>query len=265
MSDSSSTILVRKERGVMWITLNRPEVLNALDLATLKKLQTVLKEAEFELETKCVVITGMGRAFCAGADLQSLKTRSASEGGLSLDADLREGLNPIVSRIFNMEKPVIAMVNGVAAGAGMSIAFSCDLRIISVNARFVEAFAKVGLVPDSGATFTMPRLLGLTKSMELAFTGDGLDSKEAERLGIVNKVVLPQQLETETRLVAERLAAGPRGLGLSKRAIHRALSMDFDSTLEYEANAQLIAGSTLDHKEGVAAFVEKRSPEFKGK
>jgi len=117
MSDSSSTILVRKERGVMWITLNRPEVLNALDLATLKKLQTVLKEAEFELETKCVVITGMGRAFCAGADLQSLKTRSASEGGLSLDADLREGLNPIVSKIFNMEKPVIAMVNGVAAGA----------------------------------------------------------------------------------------------------------------------------------------------------
>jgi len=147
----------------------------------------------------------------------------------------------------------------------MAIAFACDLRIMSEGARFVEAFAKVGLVPDSGATYTMPRLLGLTKAMELGFSGEGIDAKEAERLGVVTKVVAHDRLESETRTLAEKLARGPKGLGLTKRAIHRALSLDFDSALEYEALTQAIAGASEDHEEGVRAFAEKRNPGFRGR
>ncbi|MDA4111518.1 MAG: enoyl-CoA hydratase/isomerase family protein [Thaumarchaeota archaeon] len=260
-SDSKDPVLVKRENGVAWITLNRPEVLNACDIATLKKLNSVLKEVETDQSTRCVVITGSGRAFCAGADLQSL----AQRGNVSLDDDLKEGFNPVCSRIFNMEKPVIAMINGVAAGAGMGIAFACDLRIMSEGARFVEAFGKVGLVPDSGATFTMPRLLGITKAMELAFTGEAIDASEADRMGIVNKIVPGDKLESETRTFAEKLAKGPKGLGLSKRAIHKALSLEFDSALEYEAELQQVAGSSEDNKEGVIAFREKRNPNFTGR
>jgi 2-(1,2-epoxy-1,2-dihydrophenyl)acetyl-CoA isomerase len=260
-SRAEDSILVKKQNGVSWVTINRPEVLNACDITTLRKFNSVLKEIENDQSIRSVVITGSGRAFCAGADLQSL----AQRGNISLDEDLREGFNPVCSKIFNMEKPVIAMVNGVAAGAGMGIAFACDLRTMSEGAKFVEAFAKVGLVPDSGSTFTMPRLLGLTKSMELIFTGEGIDSREAKRLGIVNEVYAQNDLETETRALAEKLAKGPKGLGLSKRAIHRALSSDFNSALEYEAEMQQVAGTTEDHKEGVMAFREKRPPNFKGK
>jgi len=230
----------------------------------LKKLSAALREIEGDQSIRCVVITGSGRAFCAGADLSAIKERKATEKIL-LDEDLRVGFNPVASRIFNMDKPVIAMVNGVAAGAGMGLAFACDLRIVSEGARFIEAFAKVGLVPDSGATYTMPRLLGLTKAIELGFSGEGIDAKEAERLGVVTKVVAPDKLEVETRALAEKLANGPKGLGLTKRAIHRALSLDFDSALEYEAQTQVIAGASEDHEEGVRAFTEKRTPKFKGR
>jgi 2-(1,2-epoxy-1,2-dihydrophenyl)acetyl-CoA isomerase len=257
---SEDTVLFRKDKGVAWITLNRPSVLNACDLSTLKKLGGILKEVESDTGIRCVVITGAGRAFCAGADLQSLSQR----GKISLAEDLREGFNPVCSTIFNMEKPVIAMVNGVAAGAGFGIAFASDLRIMSESARFVEAFARVGLVPDSGATYTMPRLLGLTKAMELAFTGEGIDANEAFHLGIVNRLVPQDKLEQETRITAEKLAMGPRGLGLSKKAIHKALFLDFDAALENEAEMQELAGSSSDHKEGVMAFREKRAPNFTG-
>ncbi len=255
--------MVRRENGVSWITLNRPEVLNACDLPTLKKLATALKEVEADKLARCVVITGSGRGFCAGADLQSIRQRRATDR-ISLYDDLLEGFNPVASKIFNMDKPVVAMVNGVAAGAGMGIAFACDLRIMSENAKFVESFAKVGLVPDTGATYTMPRLLGLTKAMELAFSGEGIDAKEAERLGVVTKVVPSNMLESETRALTERLARGPKGIGLTKRAIHKALSLDFDAALEYEAQIQAVAGSSEDHEEGIRAFLEKRPPKFTG-
>jgi 2-(1,2-epoxy-1,2-dihydrophenyl)acetyl-CoA isomerase len=263
LSSQGNQVLVRKENGVGWVTINRPEVLNACDIDTLKKLQGALKDLERDVGARCIVLTGAGRAFCAGADLQSLKARG-SGAELSLSEDLREGFNPIISRMRSMEKPVIAMVNGVAAGAGMGLAFASDLRIMSEGARFVEAFAKVGLVPDSGASFFMPRLLGLSKAMELAFTGEGIDAKEAERLGIVNRVVAPEQLEKETRNLAERLAKGPKGIGLAKRVINRGVVSDLEGALEYEAFVQEIAGSTHDHKEGVKAFVEKRPAQFKG-
>jgi 2-(1,2-epoxy-1,2-dihydrophenyl)acetyl-CoA isomerase len=261
---SDSVVLVKKENGVAWITINRPDVLNACDIDTLKKLQGALKDVEKDSSVRCVVLTGAGRAFCAGADLQSLKKRGVGTN-ISLMEDLKEGFNPIVSKMRNMDKPVIAMINGVAAGAGMGLALAADLKIMAEGARFVEAFAKVGLVPDSGSTFFMPRLFGLPKAMELAFTGEGLDSKEAEKLGAINKVVPIDQLEKETRSLAEKLARGPRGIGLAKRAINKALCTDLENALEYEAYMQEIAGSTEDYSEGLKAFGEKRPPQFQGK
>jgi 2-(1,2-epoxy-1,2-dihydrophenyl)acetyl-CoA isomerase len=264
MEERKDRIVVRKENGVAWLTINRPDVLNACDLDTLRDFQVALKDFESDSSVRCIVITGAGRAFCAGADLQSLINRRG-EGKLSISDDLRYGFNPIISKIRSIEKPVIAMINGVAAGAGMGIAFACDLRIMSESARFVEAFAKVGLVPDSGSTFFMTRLLGLTRAMELAFTGEGIDAKECERLGIVNKVVRREDLETETRKLAEKLARGPRSIGLSKRALNRALSLDLDGALEYEAYLQEIAGRTHDFEEGINSFIGKREPNFEGK
>ncbi|HYB04205.1 MAG TPA: enoyl-CoA hydratase-related protein [Nitrososphaerales archaeon] len=260
---STEQVLVKKENGVAWIILNRPEVLNACDIPTLKKLGAVLKEVEADKASRCIVITGSGRAFCAGADLNAIRQRRTNDK-ISLLEDLVEGFNPVASRIFNMDKPVIAMVNGVAAGAGMGIAFACDLRIMSDAARFVQAFAKVGLVPDTGATYTMPRLLGLTKAMELAFSGEGIDANDAVKLGVVTKVVPAQSLESETRTIAEKLAHGPMGQGLAKRAIHRALTLNFDQALEYEAQVQAVAGDSADHEEGIRAFLEKRPTRFTG-
>ena len=262
METTSESILVKKENGVAWITMNRPNVLNAFDVPMLKKMQSALKDADSDPSVRCVVISGAGRAFCAGVDLQSLRSRGSEA---SLEEDLREGFNPIVLRIRNTDKPVIAMVNGAAAGAGMGIALACDLRIMSEGAKFVEAFAKIGLVPDSGASFFMPRLFGLARTMELIFTGEGVDAQEALRLGAVNKVVPQDKLEEETRIMAEKLATSPRGIGHAKRAVNRALTMNLEEVLEYEARMQQIAGETEDHKEGVRAFTEKRQGQFKGK
>jgi 2-(1,2-epoxy-1,2-dihydrophenyl)acetyl-CoA isomerase len=261
---SSDPVIVKKENGVAWITINRPDVLNACNMDTLKRLQNALKEAETDSSVRCLVLTGAGRAFCAGADLQSLKKRGFGTS-ISLMEDLKEGFNPIVSKMRTIDKPVIAMINGAAAGAGMGLALAADLKIMAESAKFVEAFAKIGLVPDSGATFFMPRLLGISKAMELAFTGEGIDAKEAERLGAINKVVPLDQLEKETRALAEKLAQGPKGIGLAKRAINKALYSDLDTALDYEAYMQEIAGSTDDYKEGLKAFGEKRPPRFEGK
>lgn len=263
-AQSSDLVLVKKENGVAWITLNRPDVLNACDIETLKKLQSILKDAERDASVRCIVLTGAGRAFCAGADLQALKKRGV-ETDISLMEDLKDGFNPIVSKMRSIDKPVIAMINGVAAGAGMALALAADLKYMAEGARFVEAFAKIGLVPDSGATFFMPRLFGISKAMELAFTGEGIDAEEAEKMGAINKVVPLDQLEKETRSIAEKLAKGPKGIGLAKRAINKALFVDVDSALDYEAYMQEIAGSTEDYKEGLKAFGEKRPPQFQGK
>jgi 2-(1,2-epoxy-1,2-dihydrophenyl)acetyl-CoA isomerase len=261
---ATDSVIVRKENGVAWITINRPDVLNACDIDTLKKLQNAFKDAEKDPSVRCVVLTGAGRAFCAGADLQSLRKRGVGTA-ISLMEDLKEGFNPIVSKMRNMDKPVIAMINGSAAGAGMGLALAADLKIMADSAKLVEAFAKIGLVPDSGATFFMPRLLGISKAMELAFTGDEIGAIEAEKLGAVNKIVPMNQLESETRSLAEKLAQGPRGIGLAKRAINKALYSDLDAALDYEAYMQEIAGSTEDYREGLKAFGEKRPPQFQGK
>ena len=255
------TLLVEDAEGVRTITLNRPEALNALNETMKDELAAVLKATERDAAVRCVVLTGAGRAFCAGQDL---KDRAIAEI-TSLGDSLRQKYNPIVLSLRTMEKPVIAAVNGVAAGAGCSLALACDLRLAADKAIFSEAFVRVGLVPDSGAVFLLPRLVGLGKALEMAFTGDALDAGTAEGLGLVNRVVPAEDLMPATLELARRLAQAPtRAIGLTKRAMNRALTMTLEEALDYEAHMQEIAGHTSDHKEGVQAFVEKRTPQFKG-
>ena len=254
------TLLVDDAHGVRTITMNRPQSLNALNEALKAELAEALKAAERDDAVRCLVLTGAGRAFCSGADLKETSAQQKSYG-----ESLRRAYNPIVMRLRTMEKPVIAAVNGVAAGAGCSLALACDLRVASDKASFIEAFVKIGLVPDSAATFLLPRLVGLGKALEMAFTGDALDAGTAESLGLVSRVVPQAELMTVTMDLAQRLAQAPtRAIGLTKRAMNRALTLDLEAALNYEADVQEIAGRTNDHKEGLQAFAEKRPPRFTG-
>ena len=247
-----------------WIRINRPEVLNALDTDVIRKLHAAMNEAEKDPLVMCVVLTGEGKAFSAGADIRSLKNRQKL-AEVSFMEHLRTETNPLISKMRHMDKPIIAMINGVAAGAGMSLALAADIKIMVEGTRFVEAFAKIGLAPDAGATFLMTRSFGASRAMELALTGGEIDAKEAERLGAVNLVVPPNRLETDTRALAERLAKGPLGIRLAKRAMNRALVADLDAALDYEAHIQEIVAASEDFKEGVDAFYEKRPAKFRGK
>lgn len=256
------TLLVSDEKAVRTLTLNRPDALNAFNETLKIELADALKAAERDDAVRCVVITGAGRAFCAGQDLKDVAL--AGEDA-SLGDSLRRLYNPIITRIRRMEKPVIAGVNGVAAGAGCSVALACDMRVAADTASFIQAFVRIGLVPDSGATFLLPRLVGLGKALEMVMTGDAVPAVEAERLGLVNKVVPRDGLMEATMALATRLAAAPtRTIGLTKRAMNRALLVDLEDALDYEASMQEIAGKTHDHAEGVAAFAEKRTPTFLG-
>ncbi|MFL5733306.1 MAG: enoyl-CoA hydratase/isomerase family protein [Chloroflexia bacterium] len=255
------TILYVLDEGVLTITLNRPDVLNAFNRQMTTEIQDALKKAERDPAVRCLVFTGAGRAFSSGEDL---KARQA-EGTTGFGSTLRDRYNPIVLKMRNLEKPIIGSINGVAAGAGCSTALACDLRIVSDKASFIEVFVRIGLVPDSGSSFFLPRLVGLGKALEIAFTGDSVGAEEALRIGLVNTVVPAEELEAATRELALRLAKGPtRAIGLAKRTINRALSMDLEQILEYEVFAQETAGSTEDHKEGMAAFLEKRTPNYTG-
>jgi 2-(1,2-epoxy-1,2-dihydrophenyl)acetyl-CoA isomerase len=255
------TILYAVDEGVLTITFNRPDVLNAFNRQMTGEIQDALKKAERDAAVRCVVLTGAGRAFSSGEDLKSRQ----AEGTVGFGATLRERYNPIVLKMRNIEKPVIGSINGVAAGAGCSIALACDMRLASDKASLIEVFVRIGLVPDSGSSFFLPRLVGLGKALEIAFTGDAVNAEEALRIGLVNKVVPAEELEAATRELALRLAKGPtRAIGLAKRTINRALSMDFEQVLEYEVFSQEAAGATADHKEGMAAFLEKRTPNYTG-
>ena len=258
---SYETILYEKSNGVATITLNRPQALNAFTPQMNNELSQALREAERDGEVRCVVLTGSGRAFCAGQDL---KGRTREQRG-SLGQSLRERYNPIILRIRNMEKVVLAAVNGIAAGAGCNLALCCDLRIASEETRFIQAFVRVGLAPDCGGSFFLPRLIGLSKAMELLLLGDPVEAQQALNLGLVAKVFPVKEFAGATRKMAEELARGPRSIGLIKRAVNRALKSDLESQLEYEAQLQEIAGRSTDFDEGVQAFLEKRTPEFTGK
>jgi 2-(1,2-epoxy-1,2-dihydrophenyl)acetyl-CoA isomerase len=253
------------EEGVLTLTLNRPDCLNAFNDEMSFELQKALKDAEKDSKVRCIVLTGAGRGFSAGQDLRSRSV--ASNGTLPhLGESIRKRYSPIISKLRTMEKPVIAMVNGVAAGAGASLAFACDLRIASSSAKFIQAFVKVGLIPDSGACWLLPRLVGFGRAMELALLGDILPAETALQWGLVNQVVADDQLLETTQALAKQVAQGPtQAIGLIKRAMNKAMTVDLDEYLEYEANLQEIAGRTADYKEGVSAFLEKRPAQFSGK
>lgn len=259
------TILVEKRDQITRITLNRPESLNSFNDKMGEEFYTVLKEAARDEDTRCLVITGAGRAFSAGEDVSGLKERYGGETHPSLGDHLRTKYHPIILRIRNMEKPVIAQINGIAAGSGASIALACDIRIASEEAGLKQAFVGVGLVPDSGSSYFLTRALGPGRALELIMTGRTVGAKEAESLGLVNQVVPPAELEKTVNSIATKLANGPtKALGLSKRVVNQVSRLELADALEYEAQNQDIAGKTKDHLEAVRAFLEKRQPKFSG-
>lgn len=247
--------------GVGTITLDRPDTLNSLETTLKRDLLAVLREADRDRAVRAVILTGAGRAFCAGQDL---KERLAPDP-TPLDVEVRERYNPIVLAMRRLSKPIVAAVNGVAAGAGASLAFACDLRIAAEGASFVLAFGRLGLVPDSGASWFLPRLVGAAHAAELLYLPDPLSAADALRIGLVSRVVPGDALMVEAGGMAARLAAGaPKALALTKRAIDRSLEVGLAEALDHEASLQGIAGRTADHAEGLAAFVEKRPPRFSG-
>lgn len=261
---SLETVLTEEAEGVLTLTLNRPEVLNAVNDQLSLELGEALRYAEREAAVRCVVLTGAGRGFCSGQDLRDRAGVSA-EAPVSYGDSLRRRYNPIIRRLAGLEKPVIAAVNGVAAGAGCNLALACDLRVASDRASFIEVFARVGLIPDSGGTYFLPRVVGLGKAFEMAYLAEPVDAAEALRIGLVNRVVPHEDLMPTTRALAARLAGGPtKGYGLIKRGLRHAASRTLEEALAYEAHLQEIAGRTADHREGVAAFLEKRTPRFTG-
>jgi len=265
MSDEK-ILLTEKKNGVGIITLNRPDKLNAFSDELTFQLQDALKEMEKDKDVRAIILTAAGRGFCAGQDLQSRSIAQEMGERPSLGDSIRRRYNPIVIKLRRIEKPIIAAVNGVAAGAGASIAFACDYRIVTDKVNFIQSFTKVGLIPDSGATFILTRLVGLTKAFELMLSAEKLSAQEALHLGIINKIVSEEDLMKEAMALAEKLAMGPtKAFGLTKRAVNRAVFDDLEELLEYEASLQEIAGRSDDFAEGVKAFVEKRTPQYTGK
>lgn len=257
----AETVLRSLDGGVLTLTLNRPDALNAFTVEMKEELLAALKDAARDKGVRAVILTGAGRAFSAGQDLKERQGADVPD----LGTELRLRYNPLVLAMRRLEKPIIGAINGVAAGAGCSIALACDLRIAADNASFIEVFGRVGLVPDTGSSWFLPRLVGYARAAEMVFTSEPVEAATAERIGLVNRVVPADQLMTEANGLAGRLAkAAPLALALAKRGLNRALETSLDAALEYEAQLQAIAGRSADHREGVAAFVEKRAPEFKG-
>lgn len=255
-------LIRHKENGVCTLTFNRPEVFNSFNQKMAFALQEALKEAEQDDTVRAIVLTGEGKAFCAGQDL----AEAMDPNGPELQSIVKEHYNPIIELIRKIEKPVIAAVNGVAAGAGANIALACDITIAKKSASFIQAFSKIGLIPDSGGTFFLPRIIGVQKALALMMTGDKVSAEEADRMNMIYKCVEDEAFESFVSGFASQLAGMPtRGLGLTKRAVNQSLTNDLTAQLAVEEELQTIAGNTYDFNEGVTAFLEKRKPEFEGK
>jgi 2-(1,2-epoxy-1,2-dihydrophenyl)acetyl-CoA isomerase len=256
------TVLYSTTDGILTMTMNRPEVHNAFNEQMKKDLHDAFKEAEKDSAVRCVVLRGAGdKAFCSGQDL---KEHAGSKR--SLKESLEKSYNPLIRKMRSLEKPVVGMINGVAAGAGLSVALACDMRVMSTAAKLIEVFIRIALVPDSGSHWFLPRLAGMARAFEYCATGRDITAEEAERVGIVNRIAAPEKLEGVTMEIARSLADSPtKSIGLIKRTLNKALASDLDSLLDYEAYIQQIASETEDHKEGVKAFLEKRKAEFRGR
>jgi 2-(1,2-epoxy-1,2-dihydrophenyl)acetyl-CoA isomerase len=248
--------------SVATLTLDRPDALNSLTVPLKEELLATFRRLGRDRDVRALILTGAGRAFCAGQDLRE----RLEPGATPLATEVRERYNPLILAMRLLEQPIIGAINGVAAGAGASLAFACDIRIAAENASFLLAFGRIGLIPDSGATWFLPRLVGPAKAAEIALTGDALSAADAERFGLVARVVPSESLPDEARTLAVRLASGaPREIALTKRALNRSWDATLEESLDYEAWLQGVAGATDDHREGLAAFVEKRPPRFSGK
>jgi 2-(1,2-epoxy-1,2-dihydrophenyl)acetyl-CoA isomerase len=247
--------------GAGHIYLNRPDVLNSFNRQMAMELQEALDACNDNAAIRAVLITGNGRAFCAGQDL----AEAVSPDGPGLENIVKHHYNPIIKKIRNMAKPVVCAVNGVAAGAGANIALACDLVLASANASFIQAFSKIGLIPDSGGTFFLPRLIGMQRAAALMMLGEKISATEAAAMGMIYKVFEGSQLMEEALALTNRLSLMPtKGLGYTKRALNLSLFNNLDDQLDVEAQFQTAAGQTTDYKEGVAAFLEKRNPVFTG-
>ena len=256
------SILKNIENGVLTLKLNRPSVFNSFNREMALELQEALKEGETNTEVRAIIITGEGKAFCAGQDL----AEATDPNGPALQTIVKDHYNPIIELIRSIEKPIIAGVNGVAAGAGANIALACDITIAKESASFIQAFSKIGLIPDSGGTFFLPRIIGTQKALALMMTGDKVSANDAEKMNMIYKVVSDEAFENELYKFANQIAKMPtKGLGLTKKAVNASFSNDLSTQLALEEVLQTEAGQTFDFNEGVSAFLEKRTPEFKGK
>jgi len=259
----SNSITTNIENGVATITLNRPDKFNSFNREMAFLMQDELDSVEKNDKVRAIIITGSGKAFCAGQDIGEITNPDIDFGFKQI---LEDHYNPIVTRIRNIEKPVIAAVNGVAAGAGANIALACDVVVASENASFIQAFSKIGLIPDSAGTFFLPRLIGFQKASALMLLGDKVSAVDAEKMGMIYKVFSSEEFLEETQKIAFTLANLPtKALGLTKRLLNQSMANNLEEQLAMESKLQIESASSDDYQEGVAAFVEKRKPNFKGK
>ncbi len=257
-----STVLFTKENGVGWITLNRPDKYNSYNREMALALQASLDDCAGDDEVRCIYITGAGKGFCSGQDLSEAMNPSAED----FERMVREHYNATILRLRNIEKPIIAAVNGVAAGAGANIALACDIVVANESASFIQAFSKIGLIPDSGGTFFLPRLVGMQRAAALMMTGEKVAAADAVAMNMIYKAFPDDAFEQESKKMAMMLAQMPtRGIGLTKHLLNKSFSNDLEQQLEMEKTNQVEAGSTHDFKEGVLSFLEKRKPMFKGR
>ncbi|MFD5424318.1 enoyl-CoA hydratase/isomerase family protein [Streptomyces sp. NPDC127084] len=261
----ADTVLHRTDNSVSWITLNRPEAMNAVTWDQRERIIALLADASADPGVRAVVITATGKGFCAGADLRGAPAREGERVAGDVARTIRRGAQRLIAAVLDCEKPVIAAVNGTAAGIGAHLAFACDLVLAAESARFIEVFVRRGLVPDGGGAYLLPRLVGPQRAKELMFFGDALSAVDAQRLGLVNRVLAAGDLEKTAREWSERLAQGPtRALALTKELVNASLDADRATAFAAEAAAQEINMTTSDANEGVASFVERRVPRYRG-
>ncbi len=247
--------------GILKITLNRPDKYNSFNRDMALSLIKALDNAAADKSVRCVYLTGEGKAFCAGQDLME----AIDANGLGIEHIVREHYNPIIEKLRALEKPVVCAVNGVAAGAGANIALACDIVVAATSVAFIQAFSKIGLIPDSGGTFFLPRLIGFGKASALMMLGDKVSATDAEKMGMIYKVVADECLDIEAMIIAKTLSDLPtKALGLTKRLLNRSMFNPLDEQLKFEADTQVHAAESKDYKEGVKAFLEKRKPAFCG-